>query len=59
MHVRNAICTAILVALISALSWGLHSLASAIGLFSFVIFCVVAFALMVAAGYALPGRSQQ
>ena len=51
-HARNAICTAITVAVISALSWGLHVLAGELGLSNFLIFCVLAFAAMVTAGYA-------
>lgn len=52
MHARNAICTAITVAFISALSWGLHALGPVLGVPGFLIFCVVTFAIMVSCGYA-------
>jgi hypothetical protein len=52
MHMRNAICTAILVAFISALSWALGLLSRSIEFSSFMIFGVVTVAIMVTAGYA-------
>lgn len=61
-NARNAICLSLLIAFSSALSWALHWLAADIGLSSFLVFCVAAFAAMVTAGYAFDywrGRSQQ
>jgi hypothetical protein len=53
MHFQNALLTAVLIASISALSWALHSLPSAIDLSSFVILCVVAFGGLATAGFAI------
>lgn len=61
-NARNAICTAILVAFIAALSWALGLLHRSVDLSSFMIFGAVTFALMVIAGYAFDywqGRKQQ
>lgn len=52
VHMRNAILFLLLTAFIVGLNFALHSLASAIGLSGFVIFCLATFALMVTAGYA-------
>jgi hypothetical protein len=48
---KNAIVTLITVAVISALSWVLHWAAPVLGLSNFVVFCVVAFVIMVSCGY--------
>jgi 4-amino-4-deoxy-L-arabinose transferase-like glycosyltransferase len=59
---RNAILFLLLTAFVASLSWVLHSLATTHSLSSFVILCVVTFAIMATAGYAVDhwqGRSQQ
>jgi hypothetical protein len=52
MHMRNAICLSLLAAFVAGLSWVLGLLSKSMEFSSFMIFCVVTFALMVTAGYA-------
>jgi hypothetical protein len=62
MNTRNAILFLLLAAFMSGLGWSLHSLANTRSLSSFVIFCVMTFAVMAAAVYAvdhLQGHSQE
>jgi len=62
MNTRNAVLFLLLTAFVSGLSWALHSLANTRSLSSFLILCVVTFAIMAAASYAVDHwqrRSQQ
>jgi hypothetical protein len=60
---RNAILFLLLIAFVSGLIWALHSLANTRSLSSFVILCVVTFAIMASAAYAAnhmqQGHSQE
>ena len=53
MNTRNAILILLLTAFVSSLIWALHSLAYTRSLSSFVILCVVTFAIMATASYAV------
>jgi hypothetical protein len=53
MNTRNAVLFLLLTAFMSGLGWSLHSLANTRSLSSFVILCVVTFAIMATAGYAV------
>ena len=62
MNTWNAVLFVLLAAFVSGLIWALHSLANTRSLSSFVILCVVTFAIMASAAYTvdrLQGRSQQ
>ena len=63
MSTRNAILFLLLIAFVSGLIWALHSLANTRSLSSFVILCVVTFAIMATASYAAnhmqQGHSQE
>jgi hypothetical protein len=62
MNTWNAVLFLLLAAFVSGLIWALHSLANTRSLSSFVILCVVTFAIMASAAYTvdrLQGRSQQ
>jgi ABC-type transport system involved in cytochrome c biogenesis permease subunit len=63
MSTRNAILFLLLIAFVSGLIWALHSLANTRSLSSFVILCVVTFAIMASAAYAVDhvqqGHSQE
>jgi hypothetical protein len=62
MNTRNAILFLLLTAFMSGLGWSLHSLANTRSLSSFVILCVVTFAIMASAAYAvdhLQGHSEE
>jgi hypothetical protein len=63
MNTRNAIAFSLLTMFVSGLGWALHSLASTRSLSSFVILCVVTFAIMASATYAVnhmqQGHSQE
>jgi len=62
MNKPNAIFFLLLIAFVSGLIWALHSLANTHSLSSFVILCVVTFAIMATAGYAVEnwqGRLQR
>lgn len=54
-----AICLTLLVAIMSALAYGLKLLSQAIGLPSYMAFCVATFALLVMAGYAFDHWQQR
>jgi hypothetical protein len=53
MNTRNTILILLLIAFVSGLSWSLHSLANTRSLSSFVVFCVMTFAVMAAGAYAV------
>ena len=53
MITRNAILLLLLTAFMSGLIWALQSLANTRSLSSFVILCVVTFAIMATASYAV------
>ena len=53
MITRNGILFLLLIAFVSGLIWALHSLANTRSLSSFVILCVVTFAIMATASYAV------
>jgi predicted acyltransferase len=53
MNTRNVILFLLLTAFMSGLIWALHSLANTRSLSSFVILCVVTFAIMATAAYAV------
>jgi hypothetical protein len=53
MNTPNAVLFLLLTAFVSCLCWALHSLANTRSLFSFVILCVVTFAIMATASYAV------
>jgi hypothetical protein len=53
MNTPNAVLFLLLTAFVSYLCWALHSLANTRSLFSFVILCVVTFAIMATASYAV------
>jgi hypothetical protein len=63
MNTRNAILFLLLTSFMSGLIWALHSLANTRSLSSFVILCVVTFAIMASAAYAAnhmqQGHSQE
>ena len=63
MNTRNAVPFLLPAALVSGLIWALHSLAHTRSLSSFVILCVVTFAIMASATYAMnhmqEGHSQE
>jgi hypothetical protein len=63
MNTRNAVLFLLLTAFVSGLIWALHSLANTRSLSSFVILCVVTFAIMATASYAAnhmqQGHSQE
>ena len=63
MNTRNAIAFSLLTMFVSGLGWALHSLASTRSLSSIVILCVVTFAIMASARYAVnymqQGHSQE
>jgi hypothetical protein len=52
MNTRNAVLFLLLTVFVSGLIWALHSLANTRSLSSFVILCVVTFAIMASATYA-------
>ena len=52
MHMRNAVLIAILIAVISALSWALNLLSQSMEFGAFMLFCAATFAFMVGAGFA-------
>jgi hypothetical protein len=58
MNTRNAILILLLTAFVSSLIWALHSLAYTRSLSSFVILCVVTFAIMASATYAVNHMQQ-
>ena len=53
MNTRNAILILLLIEFVSGLIWALHSLGATRSLSSFVILCVVTFAIMASATYAV------
>jgi hypothetical protein len=53
MNTPNAALFLLLTAFVTCLCWALHWLASTRSLFSFVILCVVTFAIMATASYAV------
>jgi hypothetical protein len=53
MNTPNAVLFLLLTAIVSCLCWALHSLANTRSVFSFVILCVVTFAIMATASYAV------
>ena len=53
MNTPNVIFFLLPIALVSGLIWALHSLANTHSLSSFVILCVVTFAIMATASYAV------
>ena len=53
MNTPNVIFFLLPIALVSGLIWALHSLANTHSLSSFVILCVVTFAIMATASYTL------
>jgi hypothetical protein len=53
MNTPNAVLFLLLTAFVSCLCWALHSLANTRSLSSFVILCVVTFAIMATASYAV------
>ena len=63
MNTRNAALFLLLAVLVSGLIWALHLLANTRSLSSFVILCVVTFAIMTSAAYAVDymqqGHSQE
>jgi hypothetical protein len=63
MNTPNAVLFLLLTAFVSGLIWALHSLANTRSLSSFVILCVVTFAIMATASYAAnhmqQGHSQE
>jgi hypothetical protein len=62
MNTRNAVLFLLPTALVSGLVWALHSLAGTRSLSSFIILCVVTFAIMASAAYAvdhLQGHSEE
>jgi hypothetical protein len=63
MNTRNAVLFLLLTSFVSGLIWALHSLANTRSLSSFVILCVVTFAIMASAAYAAnhmqQGHSQE
>ncbi len=52
MHMRNLICTLVLAAFVSGLSWALYRLDDLIGFWPFMLFGAVTIPLMVSCGYA-------
>jgi hypothetical protein len=63
MNTPNAVLFLLLTVFVSGLIWALHSLANTRSLSSFVILCVVTFAIMATASYAVnhmqQGHSQE
>ena len=58
MNTRNAVLFLLLTIFVSGLIWALHSLANTRSLSSFVILCVVTFAIMATAAYAVDHMQQ-
>ena len=52
MFMRNLICSLALAAFVAALGYGLRQLSHSIEFSSFMLFCVVTFAIMVTAAFA-------
>jgi hypothetical protein len=63
MNTQNTVLFLLLTSFVSGLIWALHSLANTRSLSSFVILCVVTFAIMASAAYAAnhmqQGHSQE
>lgn len=59
MNTRNAIVFLLLTVFVSGLGWALHSLANTRSLSNFVILCVVTFAIMGTAGFAVDRWQRQ
>lgn len=62
-NVRNAVCVGLLVAIMSGLAWGLRTLSANMEFSSYMLFCGVAVAVMIAGGFIYDvierSRSQQ
>ena len=51
-NVRNTVCSLALAAFVAALGYGLRQLSTSMEAGSFIIFCIVTFALMVIAAFS-------